>query len=600
MNFTRLSVFILPLVVTNIAYAAKCNVDLNLKEFKKNPKAFLNADVPKRDSNCGINTFSYFDKEMAESKDFVEIKDQARANLCHTDKKTGQKVCLKDIEPGSDVQAGRAPIEGLDRAENLITGNEVIKNVFTMESLELTKGSAEIKPWSDWYWPIAVGQLSYRYADNNMKGAFASSGIDQEKMWSFMQDWHAKSENSPLLTDINLLSPAEKYDMLVGDSNFTLTNFMLKRPGGFSNKGKVATWMGICHGWSPASYMLPRPVKEITITAADGVTDIKFRPTDLKALASQLWAAGAQSTKFIGGRCSIKEPKTDSNGRILDQKCFDNNPGTWHTTVVNQLGKNKLSFVMDATYDIEVWNHPVTSYAYSYFNPETMEEYDTLAEAIVSMRKFGSDKFRKYRSRDAKSVVGVKMEVEYLIETMPNTFDYDVTTLDAHNTAYYVYDLELDANNNIIGGEWYTNKHPDFLWTPYENSHATSNVDSYIRGTVSADSITSIGNLSRLAQRASGEGQPIGKVVEALLEAAASEENNESASNGGLTIEELRRRVAESRASEEATAETSPEEVTETPAPEAVEEPAEEEEVEEERPRRRGSRIGRFFRRLFN
>ena len=29
----------------------------------------------------------------------------------------------------------------------------------------------------------------------------------------------------------------------------------------------------------------------------------------------------------------------------------------------------------------------------------------------------------------------------------------------------YWYDLELDEDNNIVGGEWYTNRHPDFLWT---------------------------------------------------------------------------------------------------------------------------------------
>ncbi len=578
MNLVKLSVFALPLVISNIASAAKCNVDLDLKKFKQDPKSFLNKPVPKRDAKCGTKTFKY---HFAKGTDVVAAKDAQRANLCHTDEKTGQKVCLKDLEPGEDVQAGRAPIEGVDRAENLISGNSIITNVFEMEKAGLKEGSAEIKAWSDWYWPIYVGQLSYRYADTKMQSAFRSSGLDGEKMWSFMLEWHGETRNSPLMTDIDLLSPAEKYDMLVGDKDYTLTNFMLNRPRGFSKGGKVAAWMGICHGWAPASYMLPRPVKTITVKAADGETDIKFKPTDLKALASQLWAAGSQSTKFIGGRCNTKDPETDSNGRILDQKCFDNNPGTWHKAVVNQLGKLKKSFVMDATYDIEVWNHPVTSYSYTYFNPETMNEYSSLKDAIVAMNEFRSDKFSKYRSDDAASVVGVKMEVEYLVETMPNTYNYDVTDLDAHNTAYYVYDLELDSQNNIIGGEWYTNKHPDFLWTPYDGSHATSNVDSYIRESVTADSISSISRLSRLAARASSAGQPIGKVVEALLEAAKETQT-------ALTLEELRRRAEADRASEETETETE------------TEEPGVEEEVEEEEaPRRRGGRIGRFFRRIF-
>ena len=33
-------------------------------------------------------------------------------------------------------------------------------------------------------------------------------------------------------------------------------------------------------------------------------------------------------------------------------------------------------------------------------------------------------------------------------------------------TVQYYYDLELDEAGEIVGGEWYNNRHPDFLWTP--------------------------------------------------------------------------------------------------------------------------------------
>lgn len=515
--YTTLAVFATPAI-----YAMNCDVDLNLKSFHTNPKKFLNSDVVKLDQNCKKEgVFSYFSEEKAKDNSFVKIKDNYRSTVCHTDTASGQRVCLKDIKPGEDVEEGRAPIQGLDRAENLVSGGYVEKNIYTMAKNGLEVGNLDVEPWSDWYWPIAVGQLSYRYADYNMLQEFRRTGKDSEEQWSFMIDYHRR--NKPLMLDINLLSPAEKYDMLVGDTNFTLTNTMLNRPRGFAKNGKVESWMGICHGWAPASYMLPRPVKSITVKAADGVTDITFKPTDLKALGSQLWASGYQSTKMVGGRCNIDKPKTDSNGRVLDQNCFDNNPGTWHQIVVNQLGKNKMSFVMDATYDYQVWNHPVTAYSYKYFNPVTMQEYKTVDEAVVSMRKFSNDKFKRYRSRNAKFVVGIKMEVQYLVETMPSDKSFDKSAYDAHNTAYYVYDLELDRNYNIIGGEWYSNKHPDFLWTPYDNSHATSVVDNYVRGNITVDNIQSIRALPRLARQASQKEQPIGKIVEALLQAASEE-----------------------------------------------------------------------------
>src|SRR5439155_1542285 len=43
---------------------------------------------------------------------------------------------------------------------------------------------------------------------------------------------------------------------------------------------------------------------------------------------------------------------------------------------------------------------------------------------------------------------------------------------DATSGARYMYDLELDANGNLLGGEWYQNQHPDFVWTPLPGAHA--------------------------------------------------------------------------------------------------------------------------------
>ena len=47
-------------------------------------------------------------------------------------------------------------------------------------------------------------------------------------------------------------------------------------------------------------------------------------------------------------------------------------------------------------------------------------------------------------------------------------------------TVTYWYDLELDAQNNIIGGEWLSNYHPDFLWTKKRNSRPQNTVDRTI------------------------------------------------------------------------------------------------------------------------
>lgn len=502
-------------------FAFKCDVDLKLEDLKTNTKEFLNRKVLKRGKNCSKDYFQYFRDEQVKNLNVGFIKDEWRSTLCHYDSKTGQKVCLYDIKPGQDVPSVKAPIESLDRVENLVGSEDVLSDAVEMEKKNLLSGQAEIKPWSDWYWPIYVGQLSYRYADTNMIEEFNYSSFEPEEMWSFMQDWHTREANLPLMVNPNLLSPAEKYDLLVGDTNFSLTKYMLDNPARYAKDGKVESWMGICHGWAPASYMVKRPRKSISVRGFDG-SRITFRPSDLKALASQSWATGNSRSRFIGGRCNIKDPKQDENGRVVDAECFDNNPGSWHMAIVNQIGVRQKSFVMDATFDIEVWNHPVFNYSYSYFNPKTMIEYSSLKDAAVKLKKFSSDKFKKYRSDEAKFVVGIKMEVGYLVETNPNSYAFDNEELDAFNTAYYIYDLELDKDYKILGGEWYTNMHPDFLWTPYEDAKARSRYDFLLPENVGLKKLSTIEKLPEVAREASQSGQVLGKVIDALIEKSSA------------------------------------------------------------------------------
>ncbi|MCW0470914.1 hypothetical protein OH492_27090 [Vibrio chagasii] len=67
------------------------------------------------------------------------------------------------------------------------------------------------------------------------------------------------------------LSPAEKYDLLVGDENFTLTQRSCQVGRDImSLVSHVERWMGLCHGWAPTAYMLPRPKQSLIVPDADG------------------------------------------------------------------------------------------------------------------------------------------------------------------------------------------------------------------------------------------------------------------------------------------------------------------------------------------
>lgn len=80
-------------------------------------------------------------------------------------------------------------------------------------------------------------------------------------------------------------------------------------------------------------------------------------------------------------------------------------------------------------------------------------------------------------NKDAKKLVFLKVEMDYISEASAETDGYLTPSIDDYTqTDHYQYVLELDAAGKIIGGEWvgesrYT--HPDFLWLPKSSSVTT-------------------------------------------------------------------------------------------------------------------------------
>ena len=481
-----LTLFTLSTALPSAAFSTEKSDDELLQEFANNPEQFMN-ELPTKKYHNKVQLFS--DEEIA-NRDYVTAKNKIRP------------------------LDGRARIKGNDRPEDLVdNGNNLVRTLEEMEKLR--SASLKENPWSDHYWPIYTGQIACRYADEN---------FPDSKNWKKNADYILSHlDSSPNSSSVDTLSPAEKYDLLVGDTQQTLTHYALNEGEAYyRDNGKVEKWMGICHGWAPAAYMLPRPTHAIKVLAADGKTEITFYPADIKALASLLWANFAPNTKMIGGRCDVKKPKTDRNGRVLDPDCFDTNPGTWHMAVVNQIGINKRSFVIDATYDYEVWNQPMVSYSYKFFNPKTLKTVDTIEQGTVDLSTFRKDRFKKYRSSKAVAVVGIRMEATYVVESDPTHAKTDSAENDETNTAKYFYDVELNASGKIIGGEWYRNVHPDFMWTPEPGAVAVTPGDEFLARS-GANKIPWAGKTpfpkewTEIAQKTS-QSSPLAIVVEALIQ----------------------------------------------------------------------------------
>lgn len=494
---TFMSVAIMPLVLMVFSGSAVAETAADyLKAFHENPAAVMQRLPSWVDENGNVRRRGVISEREVERR-FSDRK-AARAHII------GRRA-------DSSIIGGEVP-DSKDVPEKLVEpGSVIVRNLPEMDARALTRGVVPVLPWTDSYWPMYRGIIGYRYADKS---------FPKSKNWQTNYQYVQANPASSIVATgdtalINALSPAEKYDFVLGDTNFTLTHFSWATgEKHFLETGSVASWMGICHGWSGAAHMQSAITEiPVEVTASNGVK-VTFFPQDVKALQSMLWANASPPTRFVGNRCDTPKPPKNAYGRILDPNCFDTNPGTWHTAVVNQLGINQRSFVMDSTYDAQVWNFSLSKYKYKYINPQTFQETTSLAKAVIPIERYTLDKFKEFRSPGARFVVVVAMDASYVSDTAPTRANKVEPAL---KTLRFIYDLELDENYNIIGGEWYSNAHPDFMWTFDKSAQAMApgdaqlaNADWTLASPVPADWVAP-------AQRAASRGAPLFAFIRRLV-----------------------------------------------------------------------------------
>ena len=417
----------------------------------------------------------------------------------------------------------------------------LVTSINDAEAQHLDRGAAKFQPWSGSYWPDINGGIANHYRNHGKLGAeinfLMRHGVakgrlnrDADHVESYIQSWVDNDDEDRINQK---LSPAEKYDLLLGDTDFTFTN-AVKDEADFRDQYRLATkraesgddqesegddnsfyeddvstykkyddtvqyrywrqksgslayWSGICDGWSPASIYLPRPEKSVTVTGALG-NKITFYPDDLKALGSYLFARTntpyfhTMDYQMAGHKCDPKgTPDTDSDGYVIDIRCNDVDPGVWHLSLLNRIGKDGMGFIMDVDNNIKINNHPIASYSVAYYNPITGRD-GALKSSIVNLEDV-SDGYSVRRNPKAKFLVGVKSNVKFMYYIWPEgnrDSSSDGKSEDKIKDKDYVYDLELDANYNILGGEWgnrskengrkvkYVDQ-PDFIWMAAPN-----------------------------------------------------------------------------------------------------------------------------------
>lgn len=292
----------------------------------------------------------------------------------------------------------------------------------------LTRQGKVKVPWSDTYWPLVDGSTADRWQlrSHDFK-LYTASQVDKLTE-----------------SEINLMSPTEKYELYMGwtggDRAWPLTKRERK-----VTAGDVKSWEGKCHAWTPASLTYDEP-KPVTVTSPVNGKKITFYSSDIKALLILGYdlVLSYPGYKRIGERNGGGLP----SGTGSQTSATDVNAGSFHIVLANQIQSEKLGFVVDIDAGTEVWNQPV--YAY---------ESEVVSREKVTTPVPGSP--------EAAELVTVKTTLHWVGELEPAKEPHGIDGT-RKETTIYNYRLELNKQGEILGGEWLSSgarSRPDFVWT---------------------------------------------------------------------------------------------------------------------------------------
>ncbi|MBF0206755.1 MAG: hypothetical protein HQK53_07675 [Oligoflexia bacterium] len=323
-------------------------------------------------------------------------------------------------------------------------------------------GRLSVRPWTDTYWPTCRGGIGCRWqGEVSERTGFLNV---ENKYFTKEEVMHMNKE------DLMNLAPCEKFDVarcdypssLVGAGTgifegmgggvlrrkgWTLTQFEDKRVGGLLH-GLAERWTGLCHGWSAAALFFEEPGC-INYRNRDGV-EVPFVCSDIKGLLTfmQGECRRAGNEFFVGERSSATFDNSDFNAEGRNET-NDINAGAFHVIMANRIGKLDKGFVLDVTTDEQVWNQPLEAF-----------ESSVIAEGVAT-----PEVSAKGAVREVEILSDVTYTVEAGASAQPQNEADGEPEASFRRHKQYRYILELDKDDQNIGGRWITTYYPDFVWS---------------------------------------------------------------------------------------------------------------------------------------
>ena len=282
-------------------------------------------------------------------------------------------------------------------------------------------GQSYTKPWLSGFWPDNAGGISRRWRRQNL--------IEQIRYRS-----PRLTELKTMTTEeIEKLSPAEKYDIWQGRYDYPTVKKARSESSPF-----LPAWAGLCEGVAATSLSLPEP-RPLKVINPQGLT-VSFGSSDTKALLAYYHSRiKVFQSKDLGTRCEQVEPENPSPA------CADIGPEIFHLVLANRLGRQKLAFAADLTWDHMIWNHVIAEYKTIVTENSATPTGDWPEKAVKAVKLRTSIWFNSLNIADSAQPINWEKGRSHLPLS---------------------YSLYLDKSGNIIGGKWYSYERPDFLWLP--------------------------------------------------------------------------------------------------------------------------------------
>lgn len=286
-------------------------------------------------------------------------------------------------------------------------------------------------PWAEARFPFADGALLNRYQREDLapNERFAKRPLTLDEIKALSPERRTE--------ELSKFSPAELFDIIRGlTSTYPLTTEirrLLSRSGAQKHFAELDEKMSF--GWAAASTMMQEPAqRDYKVRFPEGTeATLSIGSADVKGLAAYYYGVKVPNLVKIvkiGARCQGE----------ADTACKRIDPATFHILLANTIKRDGRSFVADVDPSAAVDYRPIVGYTSSVRADEEGPGY------IVTTT------------------------VRYAKRRIPSPRPFGFFNLDSENESYR-YKLETNAKHEIIGGQWLSERHPEFVWRVKELPH---------------------------------------------------------------------------------------------------------------------------------